>query len=133
MPELEALKILRRLDEGVAAKTGASFFPHLVSSLAQTLNATCAFVSDIEHETYRAHVLAYWSDGSFREPFEYSLQGTPCECVLDNEIVAFPRNISEMFPKDREWFASLGAQSFLAIPLCGENGRVRGHLAVLDS
>jgi len=133
MPELEALKILRRLDEGVAAKTGASFFPHLVSSLAQTLNATCALVSDIEHETYRAHVLAYWSDGSFREPFEYSLQGTPCECVLDNEIVAFPRNISEMFPKDRAWFTSLGAQSFLAIPLCNEAGKVRGHLAVLDS
>jgi hypothetical protein len=89
--------------------------------------------NDISHETYQANVLAYWSDGSFREPFAYSLAGTPCECVLDNQIVAFPRNISEMFPKDREWFASLGAQSFLAIPLCSEDGRVRGHLAVLDS
>jgi len=133
MPDLEALKLLRELDEGVAAKTGASFFAHLVSSLAQTLQATCAFVSDISHETYRANVLAYWSDGSFREPFAYSLAGTPCECVLDNQIVAFPRNIAEMFPKDREWFASLGAQSFLAIPLCTEEGKVRGHLAVLDS
>lgn len=133
MPELEALKLLRRLDEGVAAKTGASFFPHLVSSLAQTLNATCAFVSDISHATYQAHVLAYWSNGSFREPFEYSLAGTPCECVLDNQIVAFTRNITEMFPKDRAWFASLKAQSFLAIPLCTEDGKVRGHLAVLDS
>jgi signal transduction histidine kinase len=133
MPELEALQLLRRLDEGVAAKTGASFFPQLVSSLAQTLNATCAFVSDISHATYQAHVLAYWSNGSFREPFTYSLGGTPCECVLDNQIVAFTRNISEMFPKDRAWFASLKAQSFLAIPLCTEDGRVRGHLAVLDS
>ncbi len=133
MSELEALKLLRRLDEGVAAKTGTSFFPHLVSSLAQTLNATCAFVSDITHATYQAHVLAYWSNGSFREPFTYSLAGTPCECVLDNQIVAFSRNITEMFPKDRAWFASLNAQSFLAIPLCTEDGKVRGHLAVLDS
>jgi two-component system, sensor histidine kinase and response regulator len=133
MSELEALQLLRRLDEGVAAKTGASFFPHLVSSLAQTLDATCAFVSDITQATYQAHVLAYWSNGSFREPFTYSLAGTPCECVLDNQIVAFTRNISEMFPKDRAWFASLKAQSFLAIPLCTEDGKVRGHLAVLDS
>ena len=133
MPELEALQLLRKLDEGVAAKTGASFFPHLVSSLAQTLNATCAYVSEISHETYQANVLAYWSNSTFRQPFTYALAGTPCECVLDNEIVAFPRNISEMFPKDRQWFASLGAQSFLAIPLCNEGGRVRGHLAVLDS
>jgi signal transduction histidine kinase len=133
MPELEALQLLRKLDEGVAARTGASFFPHLVSSLAQTLNATCAFVSEISHETYQAHVLAYWSNNTFREPFTYSLAGTPCECVLDNQIVAFPRNITAMFPKDREWFASLEAQSFLAIPLCKEDGRVRGHLAAIDT
>jgi len=133
MAELQALKLLRALDEGVAAKTGASFFPHLVNALAEALRATCAFVSEIDHETYEAHVLAYWSHGEFDEPFTYSLSGTPCECVLDNEIVAFPRNITEMFPRDREWFQSLGAQSFLAIPLCNDKNTVRGHLAVLDS
>jgi len=133
MAELEALKLLRKLDEGVAAQTGASFFPHLVSALAQTLGACCAYVSEISHESYQANVLAYWSNNTFREPFTYALAGTPCECVLDNQIVAFSRNITEMFPKDRKWFASLEAQSFLAIPLCNGEGRVRGHLAVLDS
>jgi signal transduction histidine kinase/FixJ family two-component response regulator len=132
MAELEALKLLRALDEGVAAKTGASFFPHLVSSLAQTLDASCAFASEISHERYEASVLAFWSEGAFGETFVYALSGTPCECVLDNQIVAFRRNIQEMFPADREWFARLGAQSFLAIPLCNEDGKVRGHLAVLD-
>jgi signal transduction histidine kinase len=132
MADFQALKLLRALDEGVGAKTGASFFPHLVSSLAQTLNATCAFVSEISSEKYEARVLAYWCEGKYRDPFVYGLSGTPCECVLDNEIVAFPRNISEMFPADREWFTSIGAQSFLAIPLCNEEGKVHGHLAVLD-
>jgi signal transduction histidine kinase len=132
MADFEALKLLRALDEGVAAKTGASFFPHLVSSLAQTLNATCSFVSEIASETYEAHVLAYWCEGKYRDPFIYGLSGTPCECVLDNEIVAFPRNISQMFPADRAWFTSIGAQSFLAIPLCNDEGKVHGHLAVLD-
>ncbi|MFL6603512.1 MAG: GAF domain-containing sensor histidine kinase [Steroidobacteraceae bacterium] len=132
MADFQALKLLRALDEGVGAKTGAPFFPHLVSSLAQTLNATCAFISEITSETYEAHVLAYWCEGKYRDPFVYGLSGTPCECVLDNEIVAFPRNISEMFPNDRAWFSSIGAQSFLAIPLCNEEGKVHGHLAVLD-
>jgi len=133
MAELEALKLLRTLDEDVAAKTGTSFFEHLVGSLAKALNATCAFASEIDAENYKAYALAYWHDGALGEVFEYALSGTPCECVLDNQIVAFPRNIQVMFPKDREWFASLGAQSFLAIPLCEEHGKVRGHLAVLDS
>jgi signal transduction histidine kinase len=132
MADLQALKLLRALDEGVGAKTGAAFFPNLVSSLARTLNATCAFVSEISSEKYEAHVLAYWCEGQYRDPFVYGLSGTPCECVLDNEIVAFPRNISEMFPADRAWFTSIGAQSFLAIPLCNEEGKVHGHLAVLD-
>src|SRR5882724_3142401 len=132
MADFEALKLLRALDEGVGAKTGASYFPHLVSSLAQTLHATCAFVSEITSETYEAHVLAYWCEGKYRDPFVYGLSGTPCDCVLDNEIVAFPRNISEMFPADRAWFTSIGAQSFLAIPLCDEESKVQGHLAVLD-
>jgi signal transduction histidine kinase len=103
-----------------------------VSSLARTLEATCAYVSEITPETYEAHVLAYWCEGKARDPFVYNLSGTPCECVLDNEIVAFPRNIKEMFPKDRKWFESMGAQSFLAIPLCNDEGKVHGHLAVLD-
>ncbi len=133
MAELEALKLLRALDEGVAAKTGTAFFEHLVGSLAKALDATCAFASEINAEAYRAQVLAYWHNGKLDEVFEYALSGTPCECVLDNQIVAFPRNIQQMFPQDREWFASLGAQSFLAIPLCDEHGKVRGHLAVLDS
>jgi signal transduction histidine kinase len=132
MPDFQALKLLRALDEGVASQTGTSFFPHLVSSLARTLEATCAFVSEITPETYEAHVLAYWCEGKEREPFKYGLSGTPCECVLDNEIVAFPRNIRKMFPADRQWFESIGAQSFLAIPLCNEEGKVHGHLAVLD-
>jgi signal transduction histidine kinase/ActR/RegA family two-component response regulator len=133
MAELEALKLLRTLDEDVAAKTGTSFFEHLVGSLAKALDATCAFASEIDAETYRAHALAYWHNGALGEVFDYSLSGTPCECVLDNQIVTFPRDIQAMFPKDREWFASLGAQSFLAIPLCEDHGKVRGHLAVLDS
>jgi signal transduction histidine kinase len=132
MPDFQALKLLKALDEGVASQSGASFFPHLVSALARTLEATCAFVSEITPETYEAHVLAYWCEGKVREPFVYNLSGTPCECVLDNEIVAFPRNIREMFPTDRKWFESIDAQSFLAIPLCNEEGQVRGHLAVLD-
>ena len=133
MAELEALKLLRALDEGVAAETGTPFFEHLVSSLAMTLGATTAFVSELDTETYRARALAYWHNGALCEVFEYTLSGTPCECVLDNQIVAFPRNIREMFPKDRDWFIRIGAQSFLAIPLCDEKAHVSGHLAVLDA
>jgi signal transduction histidine kinase len=132
MAEQEALTLLRALDEGVAAQTGAQFFPHMVSALAQTLEASCAFASEFVHETYEAHTLAFWCDGSFTDNFVYPLAGSPCECVLDNEIVAFSRNVQDMFPAEREALAEIGAQSYLAIPLCTDTGKVCGHLAVID-
>lgn len=109
MTELSALKLLRALDESLASKTGAAFFPQLVGSLAQTLNASSAFVSEIDLGTYRANVLAMWRDGAFAETFTYALSGTPCECVLENQIVAFPRQVQQHFPADREGLARLGA------------------------
>jgi signal transduction histidine kinase/DNA-binding response OmpR family regulator len=132
MAELSALKLLRALDESLASKTGDAFFPQLVNSLAQALNASCAFVSEIDVQAYRANVLAIWRDGAFAETFAYALSGTPCECVLENQIVTFPRQVQQRFPADRVGLARLGAESFLAIPLCNETGKVRGHLAVLD-
>ena len=132
MAELSALKLLRALDESLASKTGAAFFPQLVAALAQALNASCAFVSEIDLQSYRASVLAIWRNGAFAETFAYALAGTPCECVLENRIVTFPRQVQKHFPADRAGLARLDAESFLAIPLCNENGKVRGHLAVLD-
>src|SRR5437762_13065274 len=127
MAELEALKLLRALDEGVAAKTGTAFFEYLVGSLAKALHATCAFASEINAETYRAQLLPYWHNGELGEVFEYALSGTPCECVLDNQIVPFPPNIQPMFPQDLESFGSLAAQSFLVIPLCDDFRTLSPH------
>src|SRR5688572_20237971 len=132
MQDTESLKLLRALDENVAAHTGKQFFPHLVSALARSLGAHCAFVSEFDHATYCAHVLAFYCDDSFNEPFRYPLAGSPCECVLDGQIVAFPTRIQEMFPVERDALAQPGAESYLAIPLVDAVGKVHGHLAVID-
>src|SRR5881394_2531613 len=133
MPDTQSLKLLRALDESVAAHTGKEFFPQLVRALAQSLGAHCAFVSEIDHAKYCADVLAFFCNNEFADPFQYALAGTPCECVLDGEIVAFQSRIQEMFPEDRDGLAKIGAESFLAIPLVDAAGKVDGHLAVIDS
>lgn len=133
MPDTESLKLLRALDESVAAHTGKEFFPQLVRTLAQSLGAHCAFVSEFDHAKYCADVLAFYCNNEFSDPFRYPLAGSPCECVLDGEIVAFPSRIQDMFPVEREALAQIGAESYLAIPLVGAAGKVHGHLAVIDS
>jgi len=133
MSDTQGLKLLRALDESVAAHTGKEFFPQLVRGVARSLGAFCAFVSEFDHASYCAHVLAFYVNETFADPFQYPLAGSPCECVLDGEIVAFESRIQDMFPVEREALAKLGAESYLAIPLVDAAGKVHGHLAVIDS
>jgi signal transduction histidine kinase/CheY-like chemotaxis protein len=133
MEDKQNLKLLRALDESVAAHTGAEFFPQLVRALARVLNAHCAFISEFDHAEYCAHVLAFFCNEEYADPFQYPLAGSPCECVLDGQIVAFQNRVAEKFPVEREALEKIGAESYLAIPLVDAAGKVHGHLAVIDS
>jgi signal transduction histidine kinase/DNA-binding NarL/FixJ family response regulator len=127
------LHILRLIDEGTAAETGAAFFRELVRRLAAALDSKYAFVSRFCDANTRVHVLALWNGADLQENFDYPLAGSPCEHVLGGEIVAFNDGIQELFPAEREALKEMGAQSYLAIPLKNRNADVLGHLAVIDT
>ena len=127
------LHILRLIDEGTAAETGAAFFRELVKSLALALDSKYAFVSRFCDSNTRVHVLALWNGSELEENFDYPLAGSPCEQVLGGDIVAFNEGIQELFPAEREALKEMNAQSYLAIPLRNRSGDVLGHLAVIDA
>ena len=131
MSELDGLKLLRRIEEGVAGKYGEAFFKQIVRDLSEALNAHAAFAGRL-NEDRTGSMLAFWVKDSFEPCLTYPLKGTPCEFVYKGEITAFARDISNIFPTDREWFTQLGVNSYLGIPIKGETGAVVGHLAVMD-
>ena len=126
--------ILRKIDEGTAAMTGAAFFPSLVRSLAEALQIKYAFVSRFVGENRsRVRTLAFWKGDGFLDNFEYDLPHTPCERVLAGEVCLFPEKVQDLFPDHREDLAKLGVESYLAIPVCDHSGAVMGHLAVMGT
>jgi signal transduction histidine kinase/CheY-like chemotaxis protein len=125
------LEILRLIDEGTAAKTGAAYFRELVQRLSSALDSRFAFVSRFGADYVTVHVLAMWNGETLQENFEYPLKGSPCEHVLDGEIVAYDDDVIERFPAERDVLTSMGARSYLAIPLRDPAGHVHGHLAVI--
>ena len=125
------LQILRLIDEGTAATTGAAFFRELVRRLAGALESRFAFVSRFDDDYSTAHVLAMWTGEKFEENFSYPLPGSPCERVLSGEIAAFNDGVADLFPAEREQLREMSAEAYLAIPLRNPEGRVRGHLAVI--
>ncbi len=132
MSEIDGLKLLRRIEEGVAGKTGEAFFRQIVCDLARALNAHSAFTSRLLPGR-RASMLAFWSGGAHEQCLEYALAGTPCEYVYRGEITSYARNVGDVFPVDRAWFEQLGIKSYLGIPVKNETGAVCGHLAVMDT
>jgi signal transduction histidine kinase/ActR/RegA family two-component response regulator len=125
------LQILRLIDESTAARTGMDFFRELVKRLAHALESRYAFVSSFSDDYQTVELLAFWTGEGLQEGITYPLKGTPCEQVLAGEIVAHERDVIDLFPLDREGLEAMGAQAYLAIPLCNPEGRVVGHLAVI--
>lgn len=126
--------MLRKIDEGTAAVTGSAFFPSLVKSLAEALEARYAFVSKfVEGTRTRVRTLAFWKGDGFLDSFEYDLPHTPCERVLSGEVCLFPEKVQDLFPDHREDLAKLAVESYLAIPVFDRSGTVMGHLAVMDT
>jgi signal transduction histidine kinase/ActR/RegA family two-component response regulator len=129
--DLAGLQLLRRIEEGVAGKSGEAFFRQIVRDLTLALNAHAAFTSRLLPQR-RAEMLAFWVDGQYEKCNTYSLAGTPCEFVYNGEITCFARDIGNVFPVDKEWFEQLGVHSYLGVPIVSETGEVHGHLAVMD-
>ncbi len=123
---------LRSVAEGTAAVTAGDFFPSLVQHLAEGLGAQYAFVAECVGSQGRVRTLAFWARDALVANVEYPLEGTPCEQVCSGEMCFHPRRVQELFPDDAD-LRTLGAESYLGVPLRGAGGDVLGHLAVLDT
>jgi formate hydrogenlyase transcriptional activator len=115
---------------GTASATGKDFFPTLVRHMASALGARYAFITDCADKK-RAKVLAVWTGDRFGDLFEFDLADTPCMKVLDGEVCHYKEGLQALFPLDTglvDW----QAESYLGVPMLDSEGRVMGHIAILD-
>ena len=123
---------LRKVAEATSPVTGIDYFDSLVQYLAKAFDVRYAFISRCTDETNtRVRTLSFWKGDGFGENFEYALSGTPCEQVICGEAVKHTDQVQAKFPEDTD-LTTIDAQSYLGIPLFDNEGRVIGHLAVID-
>jgi PAS domain S-box-containing protein len=124
---------LRSLVEGTATETGERFFAALVENLARALRTHGAWVTEYVAERRLLRGLAFWLGGRWVEGYEHSVDGTPCQAVIEGRrLVHYPDRILEIYPDVPE-LQAIGAVSYLGVPLLDLDGKVLGHLAVLDT
>ena len=132
LQDLETDSALRAILEGTAKETGQQFFAALVQNLAKALGTHGAWVTEYFPEQRRLRALAFWMDGQWVKDYEVDIAGTPCEQVIDTaKLVHFPDRVLEIYPHEEE-LRQAGAVSYMGVPLQDTDGRILGHMAVID-
>ena len=119
--------VLDAVAEGTSGAHGEAFFAALVQHFARALDVESAFITEcVDQPPTRARTLACWSATQGVEAnFEYTLEDTPCELVLQGGRSCFvPEGLAQRYPREE------GFDAFLGLPILASDGRVLGHLAL---
>jgi len=123
---------LRTILEGTATTTAEDFFKALVKNLAAALNTHGAWVTEYFPESRLIKALAFWMGDRWLDDWAMVIDGTPCERVIqERRLIHIPDNLLEIFGDDPD-VRAVGAASYMGMPLLDLDGKVLGHLAVLD-
>jgi PAS domain S-box-containing protein len=118
--------------ESTAGETGERYFSGLVQRLAQVMGTCGAWVTEYLEEQRRLRAMSFWMDGGWIEEYEVDITGTPCEAVIDSaSLVHFPDRLIDLFPHGAD-VRKHGFVSYLGVPLKDGDGRIIGHMAVVD-
>ena len=130
--DLDVDASLRTILEGTATETGERFFAALVENLARALNTHGAWVTEYFAESRRLRALAFWMGGQWIHGWEMVIDGTPCEQVINQRcLIHIPDNLLDLYGNDPD-VRAVGAASYMGMPLLDFDGKILGHLAVLD-
>jgi formate hydrogenlyase transcriptional activator len=89
-----------------------------------------AFITECDDGKH-AKSLAFWNGNDFGQSFEFDVADTPCMKVVNGEVCHYQNNLVQLFPLDTP-LAEMGAESYLGVPMLDRNGRVIGHIAIID-
>jgi two-component system, sensor histidine kinase and response regulator len=128
-----AEETLQMILAGTASVTGHDFFPALVENLAKGLDVPYVIVFEtIDDSLRKVKSINFWYQDHLGENFEYELINTPCQNVIQkNMLCAYSQGLREIFPHN-SLLEKLGAESYIGVPLVDVNQKVIGNLCIVD-
>ncbi|MDH5180570.1 MAG: response regulator, partial [Gammaproteobacteria bacterium] len=125
-------KSLETLVESTIAETGQEFFNNAVKGLAKATGTRIAFIAETDPaDPAICRIKAMWDGDHLVEQFTYQVAGTPCETLKENTTAVFAEKITGYFPHD-SWLQENGIESYIGIALGDVQGRLLGHMAIMD-
>lgn len=123
------------LAKGTNLSSGIDFYHQMLKSLYDITEYAYIFIglsdtTEIKEKTVTTK--AFVINGEVAENFSYELANTPCQKVLNNKTCIYTSDVTHIFPKD-QLLVDMHVQSYIGIPLIGENDELIGLLTLLDT
>jgi GAF domain-containing protein len=129
---MRAEDALRNLAGGVSAAKGDAFFLSLANHLMRAIKADNVFIGALAGEMRdKVKILAAVGRDGILDRFEYPLEGTPCESVIDaSAACVYPRDVQRLFPGDKD-LATMQVEAYCGSPLRSGSGKSVGLMVAL--
>lgn len=107
------------------------FFDNLTRSLGSILDVNHVFIGEFHQETFSIHTPAYWRNGEMVHQFEYSIDGTPTQRILQQQTpLIFNKEAWKAFPKD-PYLQVQKVEGYIGYPLFDSSEQMIGLLVVM--
>ncbi|MBB1487849.1 sensor domain-containing protein [Oceanospirillum sediminis] len=130
-------RAIETIAAGVSSASGKNFFDSLVLHLARLFEAEYAFIALVDQNktgegTGRSvTTLALSAFNHIAENITYSLNGTPCDDVLGQEICSYSSGVQALFPDDI-LLQEMGVEGYIGAPVFAPDGQTLGVMVVLS-
>lgn len=127
---MDAHTAFRLLADGLSRQTDRDFFPWLASRLASIVGADMLVIGSVLPMSRRIRTLVLCIDGNIVDNVEYSLAGSPCERLFEEDVCFYARNVAAIFPRD-SLLTDLDAQAYLGVRMMTPDNRLIGLMAAI--
>lgn len=128
---IQVEQVLRALATTTSSKDIDEFFKYCVQTLARLYGCKFAFVGLLKENKQQVITQAVWAGDGFAENFEYDLEGTPCQEIINLEKELIPTNASKLYADD-ELLVSMNIDSYFGAPIITKEKGVIGLISVMD-
>jgi two-component system cell cycle sensor histidine kinase PleC len=113
---------------------GIAYLENMAAFLCRTLGVAYAFCGRVlpHADPPVVDMVALSNGGSPAEPIRYDLRDTPCDTVFEQTVCCYPREVSDLFPKDA-LLQEMGAEGYAGIVLLSSAGAPIGLLSLIDT
>ncbi len=124
--------VVVKVAQAVSSGTDSVFFDMLTLNMVESIGARGGFIGrfDSAHQTIETISLAF--NGQLLPSVSYSIQGSPCECVLNGLTCIFSHDLSEAFPQCSQ-VKELDMEAYIGLPILDQDNGVVGIMAVFFS